>query len=158
MLATAELRGYIPRMSRFENIGQALRLLRERQKINQKDLAQAAGITSAMLSNYETGTKKPSLDSLGKLLDALGIYLGKLDDSLDVVNERPMRRDRLGLGDPLSALPDVTARPYDLRAFVGAEVELPPDLEKGFVEMIEGFRLITRYLYRQVRDVSRRGL
>lgn len=140
-----------PGMARFNNIGKALRFLREDQGWSQKDLAQAAGITGAMLSNYETGEKKPSLDSLGKLLDALGLYLGTFDDALDVVNKRTKRRESLGIAprSPAVAPGRLDAGgEIDVQAFIGAEQALPADLEQGFVEMIKGFRQIARYMYR----------
>jgi transcriptional regulator with XRE-family HTH domain len=146
-------------MTRFASIGKALRFLREQQGWSQKDLAATAGITGAMLSNYETGEKKPSLDSLGKLLDALGLYLGKFDDALDVVNERPPRGERMG-GESVAgarALAVDTGGEIDVRAFIGVDHELPPDLEEGFAEMIKGFRQIARYMYRSVVDAPRRG-
>lgn len=141
-------------MPRFTNIGKALRFLREQQGWSQKDLAHAAGITGAMLSNYETGEKKPSLDSLGKLLDALGLYLGRFDDALDVVNERPLRGKRVGGGFETAAEAD--GGDFDVRAFVGAERDLPDDLAEGFTEMIHGFRQVARYMYRSIVDARRR--
>lgn len=140
-------------MARFDNIGKAILLLREKQDKSQKELAQEAGITSAMLSNYETGVKKPSVDSLGKILDALGLYVGKLDDALDVVNDRPLRAHQLG---QLSASERGGIRGIDVRAFVGAQEDLPSDLEEGFVEMIHGFRQIARYMYRVVLETNRK--
>jgi transcriptional regulator with XRE-family HTH domain len=162
MVATGAGAGYIASMTvRFDNVGKALRLLREKQGRSQKELAQIAGITSAMLSNYETGEKKPSLDSLGKVLDALGLYLGKLDDALDVVNDRPTlreRENRFGF-DPAAAAGaegDGEGGDLDLERFLGVHGELPSDLERGFSEMIRGFRQIARHMYRTLADGSRR--
>jgi transcriptional regulator with XRE-family HTH domain len=143
-------------MPRFENIGKALRLLREKQGKSQKDLAQSAGITSAMLSNYETGEKQPSLDSLGKVLDALGLYLGKIDDALDMVNDRPPRRDQLDADEVAGGTAAGDGSPVDVRRFIGAEAPLSPELERGFAEMIRGFRQIARYMYRSVLESGRR--
>ncbi|MEM7481230.1 MAG: helix-turn-helix transcriptional regulator [Acidobacteriota bacterium] len=130
-------------MTRFENIGKALRLIREKNGKSQKELALAAGITSAMLSNYETGEKKPSLDSLGKIIDALDLYLGKFDDALDVVNDRPMRNQRFGYVSGRG----FTREEIDVKAFLGIEEALPAELEEGFADMIHGFRQISRYMY-----------
>lgn len=133
-------------MPRFDRIGKAILLLRETQNMNQKELAAEAGITSAMLSNYETGVKKPSLDSLGKILDALGLHLGKFDDALDVVNERKRPSP-----EPASAAGSEGAPAgVDLARFLGAERDLPPDLERGFTEMVGGFQRIARHVYRNV--------
>ena len=144
-------------MSRFTNIGKALRFLCEQRGWSQKDLAQATHITGAMLSNYETNEKKPSIDSLGKVLDALGLYLGKFDDALDVVNERPLRCGPLGAADAATAgLPGGGEGEIDVGAFIGAEGKLPADLAEGFVEMVKGFRRVARYMYRSIIDSRRR--
>jgi len=133
-------------MARFDKVGKAILLLREKQNKSQKELAAEAGITSAMLSNYETGVKKPSLDSMGKILDALGLYLGKLDDALDVVNDRELRSrtEEPPRGAPWA--PDGV----DLPRFLGAERELPPELQLGFAEMVHGFQRVARHVYETV--------
>lgn len=137
-------------MARFDNIGKAILLLRELDNKSQKKLAAEAGITGAMLSNYETGIKKPSLDSLGRILDALHIRLGPLDDALDAVNPRDRRRPErpaVGTGGPLEGV--------DLARFVGAEGRLPSELEEGFGAMVRGLQLVTRHLYQSVGDDRR---
>ena len=73
----------------FQALGRALRWLRDRQGKRQYQVADAAGITKAMLSAYETGKQKPSLDTLEKILDALDCTLNDLHNSLQIVNERP---------------------------------------------------------------------
>jgi transcriptional regulator with XRE-family HTH domain len=133
-------------MARFDNVGKAILLLREKQDKSQKHLAAEAGITGAMLSNYETGVKKPSLDSMGKILDALGLHLGKLDDALDVVNDRELRarpEEAPRAGSP--ALDGV-----DLPRFLGVDRELPPELQLGFAEMVHGFQRVARHVYQTV--------
>lgn len=132
-------------MARFDKVGKAILLLREKQNKSQKELAAEAGITGAMLSNYETGVKKPSLDSMGKILDALGIYVGKLDDALDVVNDRELHR-------PPEPPPAAAGAPdgVDLPRFLGAERDLPPDLQLGFAEMVRGFQRVARHVYQSV--------
>lgn len=117
--------------------------LRERAGLSQKELAARAGITPAMLSNYETGVKAPSLQSLGRILDALDLYLGSLDDALDLINERPPRRK--GTSDPRSE----PIEGVDLPRFLGTDGEaLPPRVSRAFIEMIRGFRQVARLLYR----------
>src|SRR5215510_16041632 len=73
----------------FLGLGRALRWLRDRQGKRQYQVADAAGITKAMLSAYETGKQKPSLDTLEKILAALECDLNDLHNSLQIVNERP---------------------------------------------------------------------
>lgn len=70
-------------------LGHALRWLRDRHGRKQYQVASAAGITKGMLSAYETGRQKPSLDTLEKLLDTLGCDLFDLHNALQIVNGRP---------------------------------------------------------------------
>lgn len=72
-------------------LGQALRWLRERQARKQYRVADTAGITKGMLSAYETGRQRPSLESLEKLLATLGCDLNDLHNALQIVNGRPDR-------------------------------------------------------------------
>ena len=76
-------------MSIFNGLGRALRWLRDRQGKRQYQVADAAGITKAMLSAYETGKQKPTLDTLEKILVALECDLNDLHNALQIVNERP---------------------------------------------------------------------
>lgn len=129
-------------MARFDRLGEVLITLRERAGLTQKELARRAGITPGMLSGYENGSKEPTLQSLGSLLDALDLYLGTLDDALDFHNQRPPRR-RSTLdprGEPIEGV--------DLPRFLGTGGEpLPPRASRAFVEMIRGFRQVARLLY-----------
>ena len=83
-------------------LGQALRWLRERQARKQYQVASAAGITKGMLSAYETGRQRPSLETLDKLLETLGCDLNDVHNALQIVNGRPeqMKAWRGGLGSP----------------------------------------------------------
>jgi len=85
----------------FDGLGRSLRWLRERQVKRQYQVAAGAGITKAMLSAYETGKQKPSLDTLEKILDALVCDLNDLHNALQIVNGRPERMRSTGAGgDP----------------------------------------------------------
>lgn len=130
-------------MARFQRLGSAIVLLRERAGLSQKELADRAGITAAMLSNYETGAKAPSLKSFERVLDALDVYLGSLDDALDVVNSRPVRS---------RTAPSTSAEPIegvDLARFLGTEAkDLPPRATNAIIELILGFRRAARMLLR----------
>jgi transcriptional regulator with XRE-family HTH domain len=72
-------------------LGRALRWLRERQARKQYRVADDAGITKGMLSAYETGRQRPSLETLDRLLAALGSDLNDLHNALQIVNGRPER-------------------------------------------------------------------
>jgi transcriptional regulator with XRE-family HTH domain len=66
-------------------IGQALRLLRERKGIRQKELADRAGIMKGMASSYETGRQNPSLETLVRILETLEVDFVDLQGALDAV-------------------------------------------------------------------------
>jgi transcriptional regulator with XRE-family HTH domain len=72
-------------------LGPALRWLRERQGRKQYRVADDAGITKGMLSAYETGRQRPSLETLDKLLETLRADLNDLHNALQIVNGRPER-------------------------------------------------------------------
>lgn len=60
------------------NVGENIRRIRTAKGIYQADLAKQAGITQAMLSFIERGTRLPSLP-VGKLIaDALGVTIDDL--------------------------------------------------------------------------------
>ena len=49
--------------------------LRHDSHMTQKELAAKCGITQANISNLEKGTSKPTIESLKKIADALGMRL-----------------------------------------------------------------------------------
>jgi len=55
-----------------------LRNLRELRKLTQAELGSRAGMGAASISHFETGQRTPSLDSLVKLADALGVSVDTL--------------------------------------------------------------------------------
>ena len=61
-----------PRRNIAAQLGANLRRLRLAQGLTLAELAQSAGVSSAMLSRLENGAVSPSLDTLGALADALG--------------------------------------------------------------------------------------
>lgn len=69
-------------MVRFEHLGPALILLRKRQGLTQKAVAEAAGMNSSRLSNYESNNKNLSARSLWRLLTALDCSFVDLEAAL----------------------------------------------------------------------------
>jgi transcriptional regulator with XRE-family HTH domain len=69
-------------------LGSALRLLRARRRLRQYQVAARAGITKAMLSSYENGGTRPSLQSLVSILGGMESDLGELQEALDMVTGR----------------------------------------------------------------------
>ena len=57
----------------------ALTILRVVRGWNQDDLARAAGVRNSAISDYERGKKLPELNTLQRLVDAMGYPLSALD-------------------------------------------------------------------------------
>jgi len=141
----------------FTGLGRALRWLRDRQGKRQYQVADSAGITKAMLSAYETGKQKPSLDTLEKILTALECDLNDLHNALQIINERPDAIRRPGSlreewqmyrREPTEAAAESeegTGR--NLYRVLGLNRQLPPLEEQALSEMLEGFHKMVRYLH-----------
>jgi transcriptional regulator with XRE-family HTH domain len=144
-------------MSIFNGLGRALRWLRDRQGKRQYQVADAAGITKAMLSAYETGKQKPSLDTLEKILAALECDLNDLHNALQIVNERPEAIRRSGGGrdwfrgnSPEGAQEGGDAGGVTLYRVLGVNRQLPAQEEQALSEMLEGFHKMVRYLHSRI--------
>lgn len=139
----------------LKGLGHALRWLRDQQGRKQYQVADAAGITKGMLSSYETGRQRPSLDTLEKILDTLACDLNDLHNAIQIVNGNPegmRRKDEPGaastLGPPL--LPSREA----VRAILGRG-ELPPGEEEALAQMVDGFHQLLRYLHELLGSLRR---
>jgi transcriptional regulator with XRE-family HTH domain len=146
-------------MSIFQGLGRAIRWLRDRQGKRQYQVADAAGITKAMLSAYETGKQKPSLDTLEKILAALECDLNDLHNALQIVNERPEAIRRPGAAQRDNAWQayrgandlsqEGSADPASLNVYrvLGLRQQLPQMEEQALTQMIEGFHKFVRFLH-----------
>ena len=59
----------------FKEIRDMIIQFRHDSHMTQKELAAKCGITQANISNLENGTSKPTIESLKKIADALGMRL-----------------------------------------------------------------------------------
>jgi transcriptional regulator with XRE-family HTH domain len=131
----------------LDGLGQALRWLRDRHNRKQYQVAEAAGITKGMLSAYETGRQKPSLDTLDKLLSTLGCSLHDLHNAIEIVNGRPAI-GRTPTVPSHSAIGRWSDRGFpDLYSVLGHSNPLPPDLERAFAQLLDGFHQLVRYMH-----------
>ena len=141
----------------LNGLGQALRWLRDRQGKKQYQVANAAGITKGMLSAYETGRQRPSLETLEKILDTLGCDLNDLHNAIQIINGRPegMRRRGDGAGGGGEA-PGGEGR-LDVREILGVREEIPLEEEDALAMMLDGFHRLLRYLHAARLRVPQRG-
>ncbi len=157
-MPTEAPRAIFPDMPIFHGLGRSLRWLRDRQGKRQYQVADAAGITKAMLSAYETGKQKPSLDTLEKILEALNSDLADLHSALQIVNERPAtgrRPEPMPAGGWASAWragssPSAgeSGPRVDVYRTLGIDRPLPEEEEQALGEMLAGFHRLLRFLHR----------
>ena len=146
----------------LNGLGQSLRWLRDRQGKKQYQVADTAGITKGMLSAYETGRQRPSLETLEKILNTLGCDLNDLHNAIQIINGRPekMRRreDAAGGGEEASAgsAEETAAGRAEIQRLLGRSAPLPAEEERALGEMLEGFHLFLRYLHGALAQTLRR--
>jgi len=150
----------------LEGLGYALRWLRDRQGRKQFQVANSAGITKGMLSSYETGRQRPSLDTLEKILDSLGCDLNDLHNALQIVNGRPegMRRKPDSLfptfsgaaGAATAGAPPagLTGGHRNLHEILGVAGPIAPEIEASLGQMLEGFHRFLRHLFVSFQQTS----
>lgn len=81
---------------RWEHLGLALRLARERRDWTREDVAERAGLRVALVGGWEENAEASPLRTLGALADALGLGLGELDELLAPHEPRAERFERIG--------------------------------------------------------------
>lgn len=78
-------------MTRMDQLGTALKILREERSVTQRKVGEALGVGAAAVSAWERGKKTPSVRRLGQIADLLDLDLGHLDEALAVAQDRPPR-------------------------------------------------------------------
>ncbi len=143
------------RTSILNGLGPALRWLRDRRGMKQYQVAAAAGITKGMLSAYETGRQRPSLETLDKILNTLECDLNHLHNALQIVNGRPEALIQQSgrpaawqtpAGGPAGE-PTVGRGAPMLYQALGLEERLPAEEERALSDMLEGFHRLLRYMH-----------
>jgi transcriptional regulator with XRE-family HTH domain len=146
-------------MGAFENLGQALRWLRNRQHRKQYEIAEAAGITKAMLSAYETGKQNPSIETLEKILHALGADLSGLHHALVLHQDgAPPDAGAAGGGwyEPeQERYREPALRRTDVYHTLAIDRPLTPDQERSLGLMLEGFHGLLRHMVRHLETSPR---
>lgn len=65
-------------INKDRNLGKKIRMIRKQNGLTLKEMANVCGLSSAFLSQVETGTVNPSLTTVKAVADALNISLGQL--------------------------------------------------------------------------------
>ena len=75
--------------------GQALKLLRRHQGLNQSILAEKLGVSRSYVSELESGNRTPSLDLLGRYADVFNVPVSSLVFFAEALQDRENLTGRL---------------------------------------------------------------
>lgn len=142
-------------------LGKALRLLRTQHGYNQTELCQRTGLSSSRMSRYESGHTIPSLPTVQRILEGLGVSFAELQDALDRVSppeSRIARKIRPAKGPVLMVavaqeIPD--ARTAEMAAILASNLD-PADKESTlWTDLAAIFQENRRREERQAEKVRR---
>lgn len=126
-------------MARFDNVGMAVVRLAQRKGWTQARLALESGIPAPKISHYKKGRQLPDLTTLGTLLDALDASLPELEEVLDELDRRPR---------PARAEGESVLGGGDLRRYLAAAEEPPPEIRAELLDALRHQREFARRFYR----------
>lgn len=122
----------------FELLPEMLRRLRTEQSKTQKQVAEDSGCTNSQISRIESGKQTPTLDTLGKILQSLGLTRAEFVRRYEQVEREMMHRRAMEPGaEPPPLLPRET------RLSVPEMLEaLPRDLQGGQLDFEDHYVVI----------------
>jgi transcriptional regulator with XRE-family HTH domain len=92
----------LPSISKY-TLPERIVYMRERRKLTQKELAKNAGVSQSTIAQIEKGKKDPSISSLKKISEALGVHLSVLFASDEVhVFDMPRLKSKYNHVDKLN--------------------------------------------------------
>lgn len=122
-IETEEERGFVT------FLGQRLRHLRREQNLTQLDLARQVGITNGQISTIERGVSSPSIATLHRISQVLGVPMSTFFEDEDTSEVHVLRRSK---GRRIAGTPDhVTAEVLCQRGREGGSNILLLDVDSG---------------------------
>ena len=103
-------------------IGENIRRIRKEKRISQKGLGEMTGLSNVLINNYEHGVKKPKIETVRKIAEALGVDAETLTGE-EMTNQKAIKRlfslfkgfdGRMSINDGKIA---VSFQKLDLKAF-----------------------------------------
>jgi transcriptional regulator with XRE-family HTH domain len=140
-------------MGMFRNLGKTLSLLRELRGKSQARVAREAGIGKSQLSKYENGKELPKLDSLEKVLKALGVGHFEFFYTLYMVDRRAedlAQSDRGGAGE-------LIAEQLYIPPFLKGTALLSQPMDQAFSQIFTDLFLLYRSMFEQIVLTGRAG-
>lgn len=91
----------------MSGVGQRIQTCRERLRLSKTELASRSGLTVSAISQFESGDRDPSLESLVKLADAFGVatdYLVGRENEMSDANMSAVFRKVQKMGEEERAM------------------------------------------------------
>jgi transcriptional regulator with XRE-family HTH domain len=143
-------------MGMFMNLGKTLSLLRELRGKSQARVAREAGIGKSQLSKYENGKELPKLDSLEKVLKALGVGHFEFFYTLYMVDRRAEDLAR-GDGAAGGASGELVAEQLYIPPFLRGNALLSQPMDQAFSQVFTDLFLLYRSIFEQIVLAGRSG-
>ena len=102
-------------MNEESDLGARIRMLREREGLSLRTVAEAAGVSESFLSQIERGVASPSVASLRRVAEALGESVGSLFEGPSLPGKVVRVGDRRRLVHPQRQWEDVLLTPASSR-------------------------------------------
>ena len=129
----------------FDHLHRVLTLLRVERGLQQNERAARAGVARAAMSRYETGKAKPTIDNLGKILEALQVDPVEFGEAV----QRVRRRVDEGVEPPSRRLPRRSKSAGPQGAYLVLDLADFP--VEGNLESIRGAVSAARHTAHQMR-------
>ena len=124
--------------------GEAIKMLREKNRMTQSELAEKIGVTDKAVSKWETGRGLPDITLVESIAGALGISVGELFAGEQIINRNKasnMRKSRLYVcpicGNIIQSTGDVALSCCGV-SLPPLEAEKPDEEHQIKVEVMEG--------------------
>jgi transcriptional regulator with XRE-family HTH domain len=122
----------------FQNLGPALRLLRELRRLSQAEVARRAGIGKSQISKYEGNRDLPKLDSLERVLQVLDYRPDTLFSVVALLDRLP---------EALAVEPGAPLKPIAVVPFIRSFSPLDTAFETAHRDLITLQRLVLELIF-----------
>lgn len=97
--------------TREQTVGARIRDIRRRSNVTLRTLAEAAGVSESFVSQVERGVANPSMASLSRLADALGVNIASLFSGADITGSVVRAGQRKRMAHPAGSHEDYLVTP-----------------------------------------------
>lgn len=119
-------------------IGEKLRDIRKEKGFTQKELGNMLGITPQMIAQYESGKRKPKLETLQRIAEALGISWEIFMDEDEPTGNSD--NDHYYINDESRQIAQEVFENPELRTLFKVARDIPPERLKAHIEFMKSLK------------------